>query len=170
MKCEEETWKSKQNFWLMTGQPMMPIVGGQSCTECAFICSDLWLRGGSLVWRNAEASGASECQRHRFWNIPHSRVLQPACLLENSRQSGIANWVCLVSFVACQHDVMKNNFTSASNFLLFRFLPPPPNFFTSFLPSYFCSKSLSAFSFRLVFNLLQRPAVPVTSQTVLRVQ
>jgi hypothetical protein len=61
--------------------------------------------------------------------------VQSACLLEHSQQSGIANCVRLVSFVACQHDVMKNNVICASTFLHFHFILFS-SLFLYFLPSF----------------------------------
>lgn len=39
MKCKEETLKSKQNFLLMTGQLMMPIVGNGAPNAPSFVPS-----------------------------------------------------------------------------------------------------------------------------------
>jgi len=39
MKCKEETLKSKQNFLLMTDQPMTPIVGNRAFNAPSFVPS-----------------------------------------------------------------------------------------------------------------------------------
>jgi hypothetical protein len=129
MKCKEETLKSKLNFLLMIGQPMMPIAGNHAPNAPSVVPSC-----GSAADRLYDVM-QGEWRLSVSEHLPHSRVLQSTCLLEHSRQSGIANCVCLVSFVASQRDVLNNNFTSASAFLLSRFvLFHPP--FLYFLPSF----------------------------------